>query len=357
MLLKEREQSMSRKEYLKKLKLNKKKFPYFKHIIISIVMIILFIYVIQQLHVYNTVTEMANKVVEESKLIKTYKMYFMGLPYEKDATENILYLYTGTDESRLEIEAGQGLKDIQLYDNYIYGLKDNNLIKIDLNTYTVETVCEGDVYTYNISDAGLFVYRYNKNDGSKTGIYKIEEKEELIINTSIYQMLVDEHFIYVVAKDSTEKTLIRYTLDGKNKKALTSKITVYNIIQDKDNIYYINNSDKNKIYMVSKDGTKNYAITKGSSVIDTSKYNGNHLASVIEDKVIYINSVDNKVYVCSNNEEKILVDNEIKYIQLNGKMLYVALKNKIEIHRLNIETSELEKITSARFSEFIFENN
>lgn len=357
MLAKEREQSMSRKEYLKRLKKNKMKFPLLKPILISVIMIALFVYVIHQLHVYNTVTEMANKVVEESKLIKTYKMYFMSKPYEKEQVDNILYLYTGADESRLEIKDGLGLSNIQVYGDYLYGIKEGNLVKINTNTYELKQVCEENVVAFSINNSGIFVYRYYKSDASKTGLYKIGETEELIINKTIHQLSVDDNYIYIVAKDSTEKTLLRYTLDGKSHKSLTEKITVSNIVLDDSYIYYTNNSDKNRIYKVRIDGSQNVAVTQNKCVIDASKYNGNSLFGIYQGNVIYINSEDNKIYLANTEKENVLIDNEVKCLQLNDKMLYVALKNKIEIHRYNLEKNELDKITSARFTEFIFVNN
>lgn len=359
MLLKEKEQSMSRKEYLKKLKKSKKKFPLLKPILLTILMLVLFVYVIHQLHVYNTVTEMANKVVEETKLIKTYSMYFMGKPYIKDGKDNLLYLYTGSDESRLEIEEGIGLSNISVFGNYLYGIKNGNLHRIDLLTYKIETVCEENVLAYNVSAAGVFVYRYDKSDSAKTGIYVIKgkDKEELIINKSIYQLLVDDSYIYVVTEDNTKKTIVRFSFDGKTKKTLTDKILVDNIIQSDKYIYYTNSSNKNLIYKVSKDGLENVAVTKNSAISNTTKYNGNSIMGTYQDSLIYISNQENKVYMVTDGAEDILIDNEVNSIQLKDKMLYITLKNKIEIHRYNLEKRELEKITSARLTEFVFVNN
>jgi len=357
MLAKEREQSMSRKEYLKRLKKNKMKFPLLKPILISVIMIALFVYVIHQLHVYNTVTEMANKVIEESKLIKTYKMFFMSKPYEKDQVDNILYLYTGSDESRVEIEAGLGISNIQIYGDYLYGIKDGNLVKINTSSHELQQICEENVVAFSINNAGVYVYKYYKGNSDKTGLYKLGETEELIINETIHQLLLDDNYIYIVAKDSTEKTLLRYTLDGKSHKALTEKITVNNIVLDNGYIYYTNNSDKNRIYKVSNDGSDNVAVTQNKCMTDVSKYNGNGLFGIYQGNVIYINSEDNKVYLANTEKEDVLIDNKVKCLQLNDKMLYISLKNNIEKHRNNLEKSKLDKITSARFTEFIFVNN
>lgn len=351
----EREKSMTRKEYLKSKKKEKAPLHWLKNVALLLVIVALSLYVINQLKVYNSVTEIANKMVEESKLIKTYKMYFMGEPYTKGDNQRILYYYRGTDESRIEIKSGKGIKFIKLDDeNNIYGVKDNNLIKIDTTNDTSETLVIGNISNYVITSNGILVYKdYGKNS-SQTGVYNMDGNQ--IISGVIYQMLSDNKSIYIVKQDSTSRSLLEISLDGKSKKLLSGKDIVNNIVQDEKNIYYSTSSKKGYICKVSKDGGESTIISHSACVTDSVNFSGESTMTAYNGNIIYINSNDNMVYISNQNEDDIVVNNAVDQIQLRGNMLYFTLKDKIEIYRYNIEKGVLEKITSARTNEMICSN-
>ncbi len=355
MLETEKEKSMTRKEYLKYKKKKNRSLPWLKNIALLLVIVALSLYVVNQLKVYTSVTEIANKMLEESKLIKTYKMYFMGEPYTKDDKENILYYYQGADESRTEIKSGKGLKYIQLdEEGNIYGIKDKNLIKVNVSSDTSEIVVEGDVSNYLIYGKEVLVYKdYGKNS-DKTGVYELNG--EMLIKGVVYQMIRDLENVYFIQPDTTSKSLIAFSISNKSKKNLSGKDIVNNIIQDDDNIYYSSSSRKGYICKVSKSGGEAKVISHNSCLVDSYNFYTTSAMGVYGNKVIYINSEDNKVYLTGDNEDEVIVDNEVKQIQLKGNMLYFLLKDKIEIYRYNVEKNMLEKITSARTGEMICSN-
>ena len=214
MLETEKEKSMTRKEYLKYKKKKNRSLPWLKNIALLLVIVALSLYVVNQLKVYTSVTEIANKMLEESKLIKTYNMYFMGEPYTKDDKENILYYYQGADESRTEIKSGKGLKYIQLdEEGNIYGIKDKNLIKVNVSSDTSEIVVEGDVSNYLIYGKEVLVYKdYGKNS-DKTGVYELNG--EMLIKGVVYQMIRDLENVYFIQPDTTSKSLIAFSISNK----------------------------------------------------------------------------------------------------------------------------------------------
>ena len=355
MLETEKEKSMTRKEYLKYKKKKNRFLPWLKNIALLLVIVALSLYVVNQLKVYTSVTEMANKMLEESKLIKTYKIYFMGEPYTKDDKENILYYYQGSDESRTEIKSGKGLRHIQLdQDGNIYGIKDENLIRVNVAEDSAQTVVIGKVANYLISGKNIWVYKDFGKNSEQTGIYDINDK--LVVKGIVYQMLCDNENLYVVQPDATSKSLLAFSISNNSKKNLSGTDIVNSVVQDKDYVYYSTNSKKGYICKVSKNGGKIKTISHNACLVDNYGLYDTSVMSVHDGRVLYINSEDNKVYITGETEDSIIVDNTVKQIQMKGNMLYFSLTDKIEIYRYNIEKSVLEKITSARTSEMLCAN-
>ncbi len=352
MLESEKVKSMTRKEYLKKKKKEKSALPWLKNIALILVIIALSIYVVNQLKVYNSVTDIANKMLEESRLIKTYKIYFMADTYIKNDNEKILYYYQGSDESRTEIKSGKGLSNIAIDNmNNIYGVKDKALVKINSIEDTSEVICSENVSNFVLNDNNIFVYKdYGKSD-DKTGIYNL--KGEQIIKGTIYQMLCDASNMYVVEPGTTSRSLVKYSLDGNGKKVLSEKDIVTNIIQDDDYIYYSASSKKDCICKVNKNGGEITTISKNACLKDATSFAKTNTMAVYNGNVLFMSPGDNKVYITGEETDSIVVDNAVSQIQLNGRMLYFSLKDKIEIYRYNLEKSVLEKITSARTDEII----
>lgn len=352
MLESEKIKSMTRKEYLKKKKKEKSILPWLKNIALLLVIVALSIYVVNQLKVYNSVTDIANKMLEESKLIKTYKMYFMADTYEKGDNEKILYYYQGTDESRKELKSGKGLKNISIdSSNNLYGIKDKTLIKINTDEDTSEVICSEDVTNYILGGATMYIYKdYGKSD-EKTGIYNLNGDH--IIEGTIYQMLCDNSSIYVVEPSTTSRSLVKYSLDGNGKKVLSEKDIVTNIIQDDEYIYYSASSKKDYICKVSKSGEEVTTISSTACLKDTTNFAKTNTMAVYNGNVVFVAASDNKVYITGEEADSLVVDNAVSQIQLNGHMLYFSMKDKIDIYRYNLEKSVLEKITSARTDEMI----
>lgn len=352
MLESEKEKSMTRKEYLKKKKKEKRILPWLKNLVLILVIVALSLYVVNQLKVYNSVTDIANKMLEESKLIKTYKMYFMSDTYVKGDDQRILYFYQGTDESRTEIKSGKGLKSISLDDlNNLYGVKDRALLKINVVEDVSEIVVGEDVTNYVLNDEIIYIYKdYGKSD-EKTGVYNLDGEQ--IIGGQVYQMFCDKNNMFVITPDTTSRSIVAYSLDGKQKRVLSDKDIVTNMVIDDEYVYYSTSTKNDCICKVSKAGGEITTISQNPCLKDSVSFSKTNTMAVYNGNVVYISSSDDKVYITGSDSDGAVVDNEVSEIQLDGRMLYFALKGKIEIYRYNLEKSVLEKITSARMNEMI----
>ena len=126
-----KDNTMTRKEYLKSKKKSKFDFSKLKYVLLFVVVILLGIYVVKQLKIYNNVTQIANKVVEESKLARTMTMYYVSESYTKDGQPTVA-LYRASDESRKTITGTENFTQIKVADDLLYGLVDNTLYSVNL---------------------------------------------------------------------------------------------------------------------------------------------------------------------------------------------------------------------------------
>ena len=334
---------MTRKEYLKSKKKHKFLFSKLKYVLLFIVIVLLGVYVYKQLKTYNNVTQMANKVLEEAKLAKTMTMYYVSETYTKDGNSTVM-LYKSSDESRTNIKGTDAMRNIHISSDKLYGVLEDGLYVIDLLTLASERLVENKVNNYVVNNKEIFlsmddgIYRYN-----------IESKElKQIIENKAEQLLINNNHIYVITKGKTSRSIIRYDLNGKNKKELSDKYIVSSMYISDEHIFFINLKEE-KLYMMTKSGENIKKITdnkvRGNNVLE---YKGN---------IYYINSSDsNTLYHInlSSNVEEMAVKKNIDSIQIDGNIIY--FKSDIGIYKYNIETGKYEQITSVRALEYVCKN-
>lgn len=344
---------MSRKEYLNKKKRNSNRFWYLKYILLGLVVLGLIAYLVYQLNIYKKVTEAAYDMMEQAKLLKTYKIVFMGKSYVKDG-QNLMYVYSGQDESRVKVESGMGLHSVSISDGYIYGLKDKTLYKIDMTNYTSEVIMEKEVSAYYVHGDIVYVYEYRNG---QPGLYKkIDGEFKQIIAGKIYQIQVTDEYIYTVEDSKEGKSVIKRDHTYGEGVKLSGEDNVLNIKLVGDKIYYTNASDENKIYSVSITGEGKTAVSKLGATTTFSGLYYQQYMDTYQDKLVYI-SKDNKLYMALPNEEEdeLLIENSVTKIQLIENMLYIKLADSLDVLRINLDTKEQEKITSIRSSDmFVF---
>ena len=356
-----KENVMSRKEYLKsKQSLKYVLFGKFKYILVVLVIILLGIYVFKQLNVYNNVTKIANKVVEESALTKTMKMYYVSEPYTKDNT-TVVMLYKAVDESRTKIEGSENLSNILMVGDKLYGIDGSKLFQIDTLTYEKKQVMVESISNYMFIGDRLFVYICS-NTKKDTGIYEVNtETREIkqIIQGTVYQMASDGKYIYIVGPGKTNKSIIRYLLNGSNRTQITDKQIVSRIVLNGDNIYFTNESEGNALYSVSKSGKNITRRSEGKIYISNNTKKdlvGENSYAIKEGFIYYINSSkDNTLYSINmtNGKEKQLVNKRVDTLQLEGNSIYFKPADSIGMYKYNLESGKSEQVTNARTNEYI----
>lgn len=335
--------TMTRKEYLKSKKKSNFWFSKLKYILLIIVVVLLGLYVFKQLNVYNNVTKLANKVVEETKLAKTMTMYYLSEPYTKDGKASVM-LYKSYDESRTQIVGSENFSNIKVADNKLYGICESILYAIDLLTNEKVKISDKKVQDYLVQEEAIYL----KLDD---GIYKyviVSGETKKLINGKCFDFIIDGNNLYAIAAGKTSKSIIKYNLNGKKEKELSDKYIATSMILNGNNIYFINSKDS-KLYMVSKSGGK---IQK---VVDGKIAKAENIVCY-KDNIYYINKSDNNMLYMFNlksKEIKLVIKKNIESIQIDGNIIYYTVAGNIGINKLDITTGKTAQITSARTTEYI----
>lgn len=345
-----RDNVMTRKEYLKSKKKKGLDFSKLKYVLLFIVVVLLSIYLFKQLNVYNNVTKLANKVVEETALAKTMTMYYVAEPYTRDGTTSVMY-YKSVDESRTKIPNSEGMYGIQAFENKLYGFMDNRINEIDTLTGSIREVLENEHFDGYIPTKE-YIYAYIKG-GDSSGVYKINistGEEKHIIAGDIYQLEITTNNIYVISNGTTSKSIIRYNLEGEAKQELSEKYIVSNFKIIGNDLYFINSDEK--IYKIS-----NKNISKVSDVKAGVK--SRESLACIENFVYYIDKDDSNALHrinLTNGENIRVVKKSISTMQQDGNIIYYTIPNAIGIFKYEMVTGKDMQVTSARSSEYICKN-
>lgn len=349
---------VSRKDYLKNKK--KQKYAKFKLVptLLSVIIILLSVYVYKQLKIYNSVNKIANEVIEENALVTTQKIYYVGTSYTKKQ-DTTLIRYNVQDKSRDVIKNGYNLKYIQVDREYIYGMLKNELYKIDLITFEKKKVSKNAIEGYLVTDKSIYYY-INSNEKTK-GLYMIDKetgKETKLNSDTIYKIGADGKNIYLISSATTSKSIVRYDLHGKNKKVLSGKKIVSNMLIGENNIYYSNRSDNSKIYYISKDSGEDKKLTDKKILSYASKEDSyvNNKMIELNNKMFFIDKDTKSIYEINlkTNKEKKIINSQIETIKYySNKQICYTRKDDIAIYAYEIETGNTEKVTSARMIEYL----
>lgn len=354
------DKKMTRKEYLKSKKKGKFGLRIVKYGLLLVVIVLLGVYLFKQLNIYNNVTKMANKVVEETALARTMKLYYVADGYTKDAKPE-LTLYNASDNSRVKIADTEDLTNITLVDNYIYGTINGTLYKINIETNEKTMIIAENVSAYIVKEDKIYFY-LDVKDSKQYGIYIYDissgDKKQ-IININVNQMIIDNNNIYVISKGKTEKSIIKYNLNGSGRTVLTNKEIVNYMIQDNDYIYFVSSD---KLYSMKKDGKELNCIVEKDVHVDSNvnlKTPTVSAVTVKNDNIYYIISGENaslNQYNKTTGTTQTVAKKNVESMQIVENILYYKLNNSTEIYRANLETGKTEKMTSIRGNEYIWIN-
>ena len=338
-----KDNTMTRKEYLKSKKKNNFWLSKIKYILLIIVVVLLGVYVFKQLNVYNNVTKLANKVVEEAKLARTMTMYYVSEPYTKDGNTSVM-LYKSYDESRTIIEGTQNFSQINVIDGKLYGICDKKLFVIDLTTNVKTQLTDKLVEEYQVDDQHIYLRLEDGIYKHKTGTNDVGK----IIDEKVHQMIVKDNELYVIAPGKTSKSIIRYNLNGKKQQELSEKYIVSNMTVYGDDIYFINSKDS-RLYIANKNGDN---IEK---VLDNKIEKINNII-FYKDIIYYINKDDSNtlyMYNTKTQKQERVIKKNLSSVQVDGSIIYYTVSGAIGIYKYDITTGRTAQITSARTSEYI----
>lgn len=349
------EEEITRKEYLKRKKKQKqslKKKSKISYIMVG-ALVILAVYVFFQFYVYSKSN--SYKYVEGDGVSnqKVYNMYYVTEGYTYDPVYSLNSIRTDGFNDTL-IYQNSGMHDIISKNNYIYGIKNGALCRFSKENSETETLVNSGVEKYTLTDTRVYYIANNKL--SYIDVNTKENKEFSIDNVS--EVLVDNNNLYVAKLEKTKKILVRYDLEGGAELKLTDSQNVSYIIQDENNIYFVNKADGNKIYKIGKDGSASASLSDAVGISDKGnikEIDGNKYLFVSNGKLYYINPSDSNslwsVSLSDNSKEKVIYGS-VQILQNVDDTVFYKVKNEMGIYLYNYNTKFMSKVTNRNVSEF-----
>lgn len=352
------DEKITRKEYLKRKKKqakNLKKVSKISYLVIGCI-IILGIYVVTQLYVYSKSNNFKYVADEDVNRQKVYNVYYVTEGYTYDPVYSLNKIHSDGFNDK-SVYSNSGLTNIQIDNNFVYGMKEDGIYRINKNNNEMETIVEKNVLKYLVTEGRIYYITKNEND-----LYyiTIETKENKKIEVSgVSEILVDNDSIFVVINDKTKKILIKFDKDGNNKKELVSDANVSYIVQDNDKIYFVNKKDGNKIYSISKNGENLIKIDDITGVADKGdikEIDGNKYMFIESNNLYYINVEDNntlwRINLETKEKEKV-ISVSVEILQNIDKTIFYKVKNEMGVYLYNFDTNFMSQVTKRKLKEFV----
>ncbi len=356
------EEQMSRKEYLKNKKRQKKNmdsiFKKFtkKKLIVIILSVILIIYVAIQFYIYykqNNYSYLSDENVDSQKV---YNIYYMseGYTYNPDSSLNSI---KSNSFEPTRIYTNLGFEDIKLYNNLILGIKDGLLYSFDLTTQVITKISDIKIKKYALYGSEAYIVPSDNGKVRKIDLTTGEAVE--FSKDNVAEILIDDNYVFLCIESTNKKTLYRYLKDGTGEKKLTDSENVSYIVEDANYIYFVNKSDGNKIYKVGKDGGVSKISDDVKSVTDTGSIrniDGSMYMCVYNNNLYYVNTSDDnclwKVNLESLESSKVIYSS-IDMLQNVEDTVFYKIKNQRGLFLYNLETGFNSEISSRLITEFV----
>lgn len=349
------EEAITRKEYLKRKKKQEKSLK--KKSKISYIMVgvlsFLAVYVFFQFYVYSKTNNF--KYVEGDGVSnqKVYNMYYVTEGYTYDPVYSLSSIRTDGFNDTL-IYQNSGMHDIVSKNNYIYGIKNESLCRFSKENSQTEVLVESGVQKYTLTDTRVY---YISNDKLNYIDLNSKEKKELPID-SVSEVIVDSNSLYVAKSSKAKKVLVKYDLEGGSEKILTESANISYIIQDENNVFFVNKADSNKIYRIGKDGNNMGALADIKGVSDKGnikEVDGRKYMFISGNKLYYINTDDSNTLWSINLEDKTtekVIYSSVQILQNVDNTVFFKVKNEMGVYLYNYDTKFMSKITNRNVSEF-----
>lgn len=352
------EEKITRKEYLKRKKKQAnglKKRSKITYIIIGL-MVVLSIYVFTQYYVYSKENNFKYVAGDDVNKQQVYNVYYVSEGYTYTPVYSLNSINSnGFNDKTLYYNSG--LTNVQVDNDYVYGIKDEGIYRLKKGTKELETLIEKDVSKYTIIDSNIYYITIKEE---KLGIIDMSTKENKTLDiTGICEIIGDENNIYLVQDQKTKKILVKCDKNGENKKELVNDENVSYIIDSKDKIFFVNKNDENKIYSIDKTGDNLQKVDDISSVSDNGnikEIDGRRYMFINGDFLYYINVDDSntlwKINLNSKEKEKV-ISVSVEILQNVSNTVFYKVKGEMGVYLYNYDTKFMSQVTKRKIKEFV----
>lgn len=356
------DEKISRKEYLKRKKKQKKMLKgknRVSYILIGII-VILSIYVFTQFYVYSKAS--SYKYIEDdlAKRQKVYNIYYIteGYTYNPKYTLNSIHSDGFNDKV---LDDNLGFRCIVTNQNYVYGLKETGLYRLDKNTNNQEMLIQNGVNKYTIYDNDIYVIT---GDNDELGLISQDTKEYKDMGISgVQEVLIDKDYIYVAIKSGINKDIYKYDKSGVKQIQLTKDVNASYMIQDDENIYFVNKSDSSKIYKISKNGNTQEKLADVTCMADDGELkdiDGSKYMFINSNMLYYVNTSDNNNLWAINLSDKtnqVVIQMSLQILQNVDNTVFFKVKGEMGVYLYNYNTKFMSQVTKNNASEFYVDSN
>lgn len=350
------DEEITRKEYLKRKKktarsLKKRsKITYFMFFLVTF----LVVYILVQYCVYKRANNFKYTSDLDVEAQKVYNIFYVTEGYTYDPVYSLSSIHSdGFDEK--SIYSNSGLSDISVEENYIYGLKQKGIYRLDRNTNEFENLVEKDVLKYVLSKN--MIYYITLDNKLKSIDIDTKEIKDFDIDIAI-QLLVDDNTVFVVKDEKIKKSIIAFDRNGDNKREITKDSNISYAVLDDAKIYYVNKQDDNKIYMVNKDGTGEEKLDDIKSVSDKGdikEVDGTKYMFLADGYLYYINVEDGntlwRIKLDTKEKEKV-ISAAVEILQNIDTTIFYKIKNEMGVYLYNYDSNFMSLVTKRKVKEF-----
>jgi len=355
------DEEITRKEYLKRKRKNAKilkKRSKITYLMIAI-FTILVIYILVQFYLYKKKNNFVYTSGEEVDAQKIYNVYYVTEGYTYDQVYSLNKIHSDGFEEET-IYQNSGLADIIVTKDYVYGIKQKGVYRLNRTTNEFEVIIENNVAKYTLYDDTVY---YITLEDSKLKSIHVDTKETKDFDVSIAsEILVDQNYVFVVQDEQTKKVLFRFDKSGENKTQISnSDYNVSYIIQDDTTLYYVNKEDENKIYFSKKDGSNEQKLADIKSVSDKGsirEVDGTKYMFVHDLYLYYINAEDGntlwRINLDSKEQEKV-ISVAVEILQCIDNTIFYKIKNEMGVYLYNYDTKFMSQVTKRKVKEFFID--
>lgn len=353
-------EQISRKEYLKRKRKNSKllkKRSKITYILLAI-FLALAVYIVVQLIIYRRYNNFKYTLGEGVNAQAVYNIYFITEGYTYDPVYSISSI-TSLGENETSILPSCNIEKVIVEQDFLYGIRDGALCRVNKNDYTVEELIKDDIRKYVKHNNTIF---YISTDNMVLKSYNIDTKETKIFDlANVEQILVNEDNVFAVTHTTEEKSIYRFNFDGQGKTKISSDAEVSYAIENNGVIYFVNRADSNYIYKVNTSGEGLSKVANIKSIYTKGKndeVNGNKYMFIRENNLYYINPDDEDSlwrYNLDDGTNERVISASIEILQNVDNTVFYKIDKEMGVYLYNYDTQFMSLVTRRRVKEFVID--